>query len=335
MNGGIDSSEAADAVRQEALRFIARARYESAFPLYERLIFEFNDRSPDVVCEAGFVCWRLGLIDEAEESFRRTLQSEPTHLASLINVVDMRLSLGIVKPDTDDLMKRLLHNHPQNAEVRLLVAKQAFFEGRKDKGRDIAVKIGREMATNQVAQLLACKLLLEYGCYLEAIKLAEENLKRGDTHPHFYDFAAKAHVSLNQFEQAAELYRLVAERYPDRLMPHYGLAYVKFGQADFADAKEILEEVLEKSPEHAEANRLYWFTLVALKEWEALVRVTGRYLDNDPPPLLPLHFHIAALGQLGRRTEIENLFQKYGERAKHPLPLEPVRNFAYEAYRGD
>ncbi len=310
-------------LRQQALSHIGHARYESAFPLYKQLISEYNDRSPDVLSEAGFVSWQLGIIEEAEEYFRRALYTDPTHRTSLINLIDMRLSTGVIAVDTAELLKRILTHYPQDIEAQLLVAKQAFFEGKKNEGKTRALDIALNNAGSQMAQLLVCKLLLNYDCCQETVELTERNLSNGDTHPHFYDYAARAYVSLEQFARAEKLYQLMAEHYPERLTPQCGSAYVKLSQADFLAAKKILEEILNRLPEHGEANRLYYFTLAALKNWEALARATERYVDYELPPLLPLLFHLAALGNLGRRAEAQRLFEKHGERAKQPLPQRP------------
>lgn len=284
--------------RLAARGFAFAGQYEEAFALYKALLTADADPPADILSEAGFVCMQMKLVDQAEECFRRALTKDPQNVSALMNSVDIRLGLGRLDEDIESLFNRLRALQPESAEVTLLAARRMFLKGRPLEGKRLALSITVEPG-RPVDIGLVTKLLVEQECFAEAVGLAEEALKVGKVHPYLFQYSGQALIKLGWFDKASGLFQLARDLYPDRAFPLCGLAATCLGRQEYGAAEVFLDIALQIVPEYAEATYMRFTTLAAQGKWASLLSATKPFLDREPPVLIAIGFHNAALKELG------------------------------------
>lgn len=279
-----------DRERLAAREFAFAGQYEEAFAIYKALLTADADPSADLLSEAGFVCMQMKLVDQAEECFRRALAKDPQNVSALMNSVDLRLGLGRLDEDTESLFNRLRALQPESVEVTLLAARRMFLQGSTLEAKRLALSITAEPA-RPVDIGLVTKLLVEQGCFAEAVELVEEASKVGKAHPYLFQYGGQALIKLGWFDKASGLFQQARDLYPDRAFPLCGLAAACLGRQEYGAAEVILDLALQTIPEHAEATYMRFSTLAAQGKWASLLSATEPFLDRKPPVLIAIGFH--------------------------------------------
>lgn len=286
-----------------------QGRYQDSFELYKQLIDGFGDNSNGVLSEAGYVCYQLGATEEAEKCFKRVFRSDPYHREALLCYLDMQMSLGTLE-GVDACINRLLERYEDDPEAQVTKVRKLFVDG-DEFAKPAAINFANIFADNQVAQLLTAKMLLEFGFFVETIELSKKNIDKQNSHPHFYDYYAKALLALNRFAEAEKIYEKMAAIYPDNVACYCGLANTKFASREYESAKAYIEKALGRAPENAQATYIYYSLLTALEQWEELIDATKKYAVADPAVPMPLLFHLSALGHSGRQKDVSKILDKF------------------------
>lgn len=301
----------ADVIREQAVTFCRRGWYRDAFACYRELLFDYGEQTPAVLSEAGFVCWQLGIIDEAEQCFLRALDIDPNHRETLINLVEMRLSRSVMDW-VEAYLQRLVTQFPNDPEVQAACVRRLFVMGRREQGLLAAQALVQQHPDSNLAHVLAAKLLLSYHCLQETIDMVEGVISNGKYHPSFYDLWAQALVERGEYTAAEEVYRSMLDKLPGHVVAQSGLARILAGNGNLIEARQFAKEAATTSPGNDDVSSTYFTVLAALKDWQGLYEATLPYIDRNPPMQEAFVLHASALGHLGKQGEMDELLRRYG-----------------------
>ena len=297
-------------IRQGAIQKCLQHNYEGAFFDYKKLIFEHDFISPAILSEAGYVCWQLGLYDEAIESFNRALELDPNHRESLINLVELKLTINDLD-GLDPLLTNLLDNYSNDPEAIILKAKKLLLEGKSSEGISLIKHITETFKSSRIAQLLSCRLLLETNHFDEAADISKYNIDAGDDHPDFYLYYAKALTNQDDQSAAESVYEKMIDLFPKRVAPYLGLAEINLTKQQYLLAKNYLNHVLQLVPEQITAVQMLLNILVIEEKWNDILEITTPFIDKDIQLEWLLVYHLSALGNLKKDEEIRKFFKQY------------------------
>jgi len=150
---------------------------------------------------------------------------------------------------------------------------------------------------------------LEETEYVDAISFFDQFLKYEPNNIDGYSNLARAYISVNQDEQAAELQKKACEFAPMRtdLILNYAQTLKTLGQ--FLHAKDRCFDVLKIDPSDAEAWRLL-STLNALSADEDLCKLEEA-LQNNKNPMEKAKIHFAIAGMYEKEKNIDLAFKNY------------------------
>jgi predicted Zn-dependent protease len=305
----------ADVIRDQAIALCMRGWYRDAFMQYRELLFNCGVQTSAVLSEAGFVCWKLGILDEAEACLVRALASNPDHREALLNLAEMRLSQGSMD-GVDHCLTRLVAMFPDDPEVQAALARRLFVAGQNELGLRAVQSLVQQHASSTLAHILAATLLLAYGHVQEVLAMMESAIATGQHHPSYYDLRAQALAKRGDTVGSERVYRAMLARFPGHVVALCGLAKTIAERGNLMEAKAFAREAITKSPGYADASSTYFTIIAALKDWDELCTATLPYVEQEPPTQEAFVFHVAALTHLGQKDKLEVFLKKHEQLTK-------------------
>lgn len=304
-----DAGSLINTVREQAFELCQQGSYRDAFVNYKRLLLEYDQQSAAVLSEAGLVCWKLKLMDEAEQCFAKALEMEPFHREALINRVEMHLEQRQTKGVEEDLT-HLLEHYPNDVEVTAARIQWMFVKGEtKNALMQTRTFVARSHAP-ATARFLSAKVLIEQRQFRAAIELLETKSVVEDP-PILEVLRARVYGELGDLGKSESIYRTVLNGHPEQTDALIELAKLLAVKGDMCEARGFAEMAATLAPGTDEANVTYFSILVAAQEWETLYIATERQLERVAPMPDALVFHATALIKLGRYEELERFLRRY------------------------
>jgi tetratricopeptide (TPR) repeat protein len=293
-----------------AFSFARREWYRHAFACYRRLLFEFDVQTPAILSEAGFVCWKLGIADEAETCFARALEKNASHRESLINLVGMHLEHNVVD-GVDVLLDRLAMSFKEDPEVRVLRAQQKFVVGEVDQALEDLNMLLRQHRSSRVACILVAGLLIRYGYFERVINIAEEAAGTGLKNPALFDLWAQALAGRGNHEGSSHIYQRMLLDFPRNVVALTALAKLAVISGALLEGRKYAEQAFALSPGNEDVASAYFTILAKLQAWQALRDATLQIIEEGPIWEEAFLFHATSLVQLGQQKELDALIARH------------------------
>ena len=183
VNAGVDRLQ--DALRERSDEPAAYLVLASFYSQYERLgdaveLLESADRRfPDdtaILFQLGAVLERSDRPFDAEETFRRVLERDPAHAATLNYLGYMLADRGERLDESVDLLERAIELDPHNGAYLDSLGWAYFKLDRLDRAESLLQRAREQMAWNSVIQDHFGDLMLRLGRYADAIAAWESAL---------------------------------------------------------------------------------------------------------------------------------------------------------------
>lgn len=226
------ASNQVEELLQAAREYFQENKYAMAEPLLNQLILK-NGKSPEIFQMLGTIYYDQGKFNKAIRAFRRALELDPTF-------TDASVGLSII---LNDIGK--------------------YDEGRKvfEEARQILQRRSGE-DDPYVNEKLSIKhdelgeLYFQHGRFKEALEQYFKALQLSTRKPELTMKVVESYLRLGEIEKATKELRDLIKEFPGFLNARLRLGRALFDLGDSASAIEQWEAILQRDPQHSEAQHL-------------------------------------------------------------------------------
>ena len=195
-----------------------RGRLDEAMAHYERAL-ELTPGSPEALANIGSILFEKGFSDSAESVLRRALRNDPDS-----RVANLNLALLYTKRGSDDEALELLR-------------------------RTVMLDPGSVKAMANIAAIYASKGIVD-----STISYLEMARRVDPARPSVLANLGNAYRQKGLLERAEECYEQALAGDPNNVLALFGLAAIKAGRGETAEARSLLERLLTVKPDFAPAR---------------------------------------------------------------------------------
>ena len=146
-------------------------------------------------------------------------------------------------------------DHPDDTRLAARYAYELVKLGKRKEARKIALQALEENPAEPLAAVVMASLELRAEDLAAAAQWLEAALDRRDPHPKVLELLSELRFKQEQFDEAAELFRLGMEHDPDHLAWLKGLAATLIKQRDDEGLRPVLERLVAVDGDNAAARR--------------------------------------------------------------------------------
>ncbi|HKQ92782.1 MAG TPA: tetratricopeptide repeat protein [Blastocatellia bacterium] len=249
------SAQAQDADYQTAVSFVQQGKFDSAFPVLQRIL----DRSPNDLKARnlmGIALSAAGRREEANEHFKKVLSLEPKFVPALKNLALNELAIGKTQ-DAGIHFEEALKSAPQDATCHWGLAEIAF-AARDYKRAALGYEQSGDLAWKDSRTTIKfATSCFEDGQPARAATILEKiptTLSGAGANIQFQ--AGVMFARLEKYEAAARRFELARQGFPDPYQVGYNLTLVLIRNRDYAAAIRVGEETLAAGRRKAEMYNL-------------------------------------------------------------------------------
>ena len=228
-------------------------------------------------------------------------------------------------------LKNLLSKNPESAEARFLLGR-ALLESGEVVAAEVELRkaLDLKFAQDQVDPLLA-RVMLAQGQFRKLLDQYQNKVPAaGEAGADLNTTLGQAHASLGQFDKARAAFEAALKGQADYAPARLGLARLRAVQKDLPGALEIVDAILAKSPQNADAWHFKADLLLASDKRDQAIEAFGKAIAINPK-LVSAHAAIIMtyLGQ--QKTELAaKQFEAMAKAApKHPQTIYMQALLAY------
>jgi len=188
-------------------------------------------------------------IDQARKQFEKATELRPDYLPALLNLASMDLTLN----NTDAArqgFERILKIQQNNPQALVALAQIAASE--KDTGKTLEL-LQRARVENPSAlkpRTLLARYYLQNGDSVNALALTNEAMALNTHNAEVLRLRGQALLGARKYEDASAIYRQMMKDYPGLADGPYNLAVLNIQQGRKAEARTLLEGLLQQHENH-------------------------------------------------------------------------------------
>ena len=226
----------------------------------------------------------LGLLDSAEEHFRRAMAIEPDEAAALLDLAGVLRTQGR-RDEADALMNRARELRPGDSAHLQNIAEALRKEQRYDEAlaayREVlAISPGFALAHAGMGDTLF--RMERYEESLDAIAQALSSQPDLNVAGSLHSLAGQAAQHVNRPDEAAHHYAEAVRIDPRDTTSIDRLAMVRFGQQQYGEALALYRDMLELTPDSAQTYSNLGATLYYLGRMDEAIHHFERAVELDP-----------------------------------------------------
>jgi tetratricopeptide (TPR) repeat protein len=231
-----------DSIYQSAMSLVHQKRFDDALAQFRLLETQFPQHPQGFTGEA-IVLALTGQTQQAVDILKKALEIDPTYWLA-------RRELGIVywsegrKQESADQLAPLVHLHPDDGPVNLILGQYEFEQKDYKKARSYFSRVPAEMTADPALALIGAEVELHTGEETSAKQI----LRGLQTRP---DLTAEVRFRLAWLlgqaglsAEAVQEFNKLPSDYPDPYRRNYGLALAYFGAQNYQECVETLKALL-------------------------------------------------------------------------------------------
>jgi tetratricopeptide (TPR) repeat protein len=236
--------------------------------------------NPRYLSSLGAVLAQQQKFEEAVGYFERAHKADPANVPVLQNLAAAQWQLGKL-PDAETNLRQVRRLNPGNQEATLMLGMVLENQGQYAPAEKLLQSVPDRVSVHPEARAALLHCYYETGHLSDAHRLEDEVLADAkDVQAAF--LCATVAVRERDFPPAERLLAAIRDLYPEPAEVEYQLALARYGAARYADAEQILRQLIEKDGEKGQYFNLLGWCLAKEGKIAESVNAFDRSIDIDP-----------------------------------------------------